>query len=486
MEWKHLNWAKLERRVYKLQKRIYKASVRGDVKAVRSLQKTLMKSWSGKCLAVRKVTQDNQGKKTAGVDGVKLLTPKQRVALVANLKLGSKVQPTRRIWIPKPGKDEKRPLGIPTIHDRALQALVKQAIEPEWEAKFEPNSFGFRPGRSCHDAIEAIYLSIRQKPKFVLDADIAKCFDKINHSALLKKLNTSPTIRRQIRAWLKAGVVDNQQFQETLEGTPQGGVISPLLANIALHGMEERIKQFAETLPGGKRENSLSISLIRYADDFVIMHKDLFVVQECQRIITEWLNDMGLELKPSKTPLTHTLKKLEDSEPGFNFLGFNIKQHYVGKYHSKQGFKTIITPSKKKQKLHYEQISKVIDNHKAAPQEALIIKLNPIIRGWSNYYSTVVSKESYSHLDSLMYSKLRAWAHRRHPRKSRKWKANKYWRTIGNDNWTFSTLQGNKRSVQLLKHAETSIVRHVKVKGETSPYNGDFVYWSSRIGAWIG
>lgn len=278
VEWKHLNWAKLERRVYKLQKRIYKASSRGDVKAVRRLQKTLMKSWSGKCLAVRRVTQDNQGKKTAGVDGVKLLTPKQRVALVANLKLGSKVQPTRRIWIPKPGKDEKRPLGIPTIHDRALQTLVKQAIEPEWEAKFEPNSFGFRPGRSCHDAIEAIYLSIRQKSKFVLDADIAKCFDKINHSALLKKLNTSPTTRRQIRAWLKSGVVDNQQFQETLEGTPQGGVISPLLANIALHGMEERIKRFAQTLPGGKRENARNISLIRYADDFVIMHKDLFVV----------------------------------------------------------------------------------------------------------------------------------------------------------------------------------------------------------------
>ncbi|MEO1374582.1 MAG: group II intron reverse transcriptase/maturase [Cyanobacteria bacterium J06635_10] len=482
VEWKHLNWVKLERRVYKLQKRIYKASVRGDVKAARRLQKTLMKSWSGKCLAVRKVTQDNQGKKTAGVDGVKSLTPKQRVALIANLNLGSKVQPTRRIWIPKPGKDEKRPLGIPTIHDRALQTLVKQAIKPEWEAKFESNSFGFRPGRSCHDAIEAIYLSIRQKPKFVLDADITKCFDKINHSKLLEKLNTSPSIRRQIRAWLRAGVVDNQHFQETLEGTPQGGVISPLLANIALHGMEERIKRFAQTLPGGKRENTRSISLIRYADDFVIMHKDLSVVQECQRIITEWLNDMGLELKPSKTRLTHTLNKFEDSEPGFNFLGFNIKQHSVGKYHSKQGFKTIITPSKEKQKIHYEQISTVINNHKAVSQEALIINLNPIIRGWSNYYSTVVSKESYSHLDSLVYLKLRAWAHRRHSRKSRKWKANKYWRTIGNDNWTFSTPQGNKRSVRLLKHAETPIVRHAKVKGEASPYNGDFVYWSSRMG----
>lgn len=201
VEWRHINWRKLEKRVYKLQKRIYRASLRGDVKAVRRLQKTLMKSWESivPC-GQRTVLQDNQGKKTAGVDGIKSLTPKQRFALIAKLKLGSKVAPTRRVWIPKPGRDEKRPLGIPTMKDRALQALVKLALEPEWEARFEPNSYGFRPGRSCDDAIEAIYLSIHTKPKFVLDADIAKCFDKIDHSALLLKLNTFPTIRRQVRA----------------------------------------------------------------------------------------------------------------------------------------------------------------------------------------------------------------------------------------------------------------------------------------------
>ena len=174
-----MNWRKLERKVYKLQKRIYQASIRGDVKAFRRLQKTLMKSWSAKVLAVRRVTQDNQGKKTAGVDGLKSLTLKQRLTLVANLKLSSKVAPTRRVWIPKPGTEEKRPLGIPTMNDRALQALVKMALEPEWEARFEPNSYGFRPGRSCHDAIEAIFRAIRLKPKYVLDADIAKCFNCI-------------------------------------------------------------------------------------------------------------------------------------------------------------------------------------------------------------------------------------------------------------------------------------------------------------------
>nr|MDZ8286661.1 group II intron reverse transcriptase/maturase [Nostoc sp. ChiSLP01] len=490
VEWRHVNWRQLEKRVYKLQKRIYRASLRGDVNAVRRLQKTLMKSWSAKCLAVRRVTQDNQGKKTAGVDGIKSLTPKQRFALVAKLKLGSKVKPTRRVWIPKPGKEEKRPLGIPTMYDRALQALVKMALEPEWEAKFEPNSYGFRTGRSCHDAIEAIFRSIMLKPKYVLDADISKCFDKIDHSALLRKLNTFPTTRRQIKAWLKAGVMDEKQFQETSEGTPQGGVISPLLANIALHGMEERIKQFAEAIPFRYKSGYIatikqrrnSISLIRYADDFVILHEDVTVVQRCQIIISEWLKDMGLELKPSKTRLTHTLHKYENEVPGFDFLGFYVRQFPVGKYHSKQGFKTIITPSKEKQRIHYKRIANIIDDHKALPQEALIGKLNPIIRGWSNYYSTVASKEIFNNLDSVIYPKLKTWAKHRHPNKSGKWVSKKYWHTICWDNWVFSTPQKGKNPMRLLDHADTPIIRHVKVKGEASPYNGDLIYWSSKMG----
>src|SRR4028118_2315077 len=196
VEWHKINWRKLERNVYKLQKRIYQASVRGDVKAWSRLQKTLMKSWSARALSVRRVTQDNQGKKTAGVDGVKSLTPKQRLDLTQKLNLGSKVSPTRRVWIPKPGTEEKRPLGIPTMEDRALQALVKLGLEPEWEARFEPNSYGFRAGRSCHDAVEAIFLAIREKPKFVLDADIAKCFDRIDHEARLNKTNTLPKTPR--------------------------------------------------------------------------------------------------------------------------------------------------------------------------------------------------------------------------------------------------------------------------------------------------
>ncbi len=308
MEWKDLPWRKLERKVFKLQKRIFKASQRGDVKTVRRLQKTLMRSWSAKCLATRRVTQDNQGKKTAGVDGIKSLKPEQRLDLVRSLSFSQKAKPTRRVWIPKPGTEEKRPLGIPTIADRALQALVKQALEPEWEAKFEPNSYGFRPGRSAHDAIAAIFGCISRKAKYVLDADISKCFDRIDHEALLAKLKTFPTLRRQIRSWLKSGVLDGKTLFPTQKGTPQGGVISPLLANIALHGMEQRINQafpkkeiWSKNKVIGRRNPA---HFVRYADDFVILHEDLEVVQQCQEIIADWLQQMGLELKPSKTKPT--------------------------------------------------------------------------------------------------------------------------------------------------------------------------------------
>jgi len=481
VEWNQINWCKAERLVFKLQKRIYQASERGDVKAVRRLQKTLIRSWSAKCIAVRRVTQDNQGKNTAGVDGVKSLTPKQRTTLVSSLKLTGKAKPTRRVMIPKPGSEEKRPLGIPTINDRALQALVKIALEPEWEAKFEPNSYGFRPGRSCHDAIEAIYSGIRQKAKYVLDADITKCFDRIDQYALIDKVKTYPTLRRQLKSWLKAGVMENGRFSNTNDGTPQGGVISPLLANIALHGMEERVKQFAETLKGNKRDNRQALSLIRYADDFVIIHEDVNVVIACQKIIADWLSDIGLELKPSKTKLTHTLNEY-NGNVGFEFLGFHVQQHKVGNYRCAKnphgiplGFTTLITPSKPKIKAHLAKIAEVIDTHKTAPQAALISKLNPIIRGWSNYYSTVVSKETFSKCKNLTYDKLRAWARARGKGSINK---DKYWRTVDDQNWCFSTEDG----LELMNHAATAIIRHVKVKGNASPYNGDWIYWSKRRG----
>ena len=417
-EWKTLPWRQLERRVFKLQKRIYQASQRGDVKTVRRLQRLMMNSWSAKCLAVRRVTQENQGKKTAGIDGVASLSPEDRVTLVGHLQLGDKAAPSRRVWIPKPGSTEKRPLSIPVMYDRALQALVKQALEPEWEAKFEPRSFGFRPGRSCHDAIEAIFTSIKQKPKYVLETDVAKCFDRIDHKALCQKLNTSPRLTRQIRAWLKAGVLDNDQFQTTPTGAAQGSVISPLLANVALHGLEIGLQK---VFKGARRP-----TLVRYADDLVVLHKDLVVVQASQQFLSQWLSEIGLELKPSKTRITHTLVPHE-GQVGFDFLGYEVRQYSVGKTHSKQGFKTIIKPSKEAIRRHSHRIREAIKTRKAASQAALIARLNPIIRGWANYYTNACSKVTFDSMGHWLYQKLRAWAYRRHPHKSRHWIVHKYW-----------------------------------------------------------
>ena len=495
-EWSDIPWRKLEKNVYKLQKRIYKASRRGDVQLVRRLQKLLIKSQAAKCLAVRRVTQDNQGKKTAGVDGVKSLTPKQRLILVNKITLGSKVAPTRRVWIPKPGKEEKRPLGIPTMYDRALQGLVKLALEPEWEARFEPNSYGFRPGRSCHDAIAAIFLSIKHKSKYVLDADISQCFDNINHNKLLEKLNTYPTLRRQIRAWLKAGVMDGLELKPTSRGTPQGGVVSPLLANIALHGMENVIKNLANEFDLkdnrgrqlGWRDKQKSVNIIRYADDFVILHEDINILNRCTEVITQWLNDIGLELKPSKTRIAHTLNHYQKEEPGFDFLGFNVRQHKTGKYTSGKnsnkellGYKTIITPNKKAQKQHYKKIAETINKYKGKSQTLLISKLNPIIRGWCNYYATVVSQKVFERLKNLTFWKLLKWGIKRHRNKSKKWIKNKYFQSIGGRNWVFAT-RAEDNPMRLLSHSDTEIVRFVKVKGDTSPYDGNLVYWSSRQG----
>jgi RNA-directed DNA polymerase len=241
-DWTQTPWRKLEQHVYRLQKRIYKAQERGNLEAVHSLQRLVMKSRAARTLAVRRVTQDNQGKKTAGVDGVKSVGPLGRLLLVDRLRHPRTIQahPVRRVLIPKPGKPgESRPLGIPVMRDRAHQALAKLALEPQWEARFEPNSYGFRPGRSCHDAIEAIFCDIKQQDQYVLDADIKGCFDAIAHTPLLAKLDTIPSIRRAVKAWLRAGVLDGVDFTPTTSGAPQGGVLSPLLANVALHGMEE-------------------------------------------------------------------------------------------------------------------------------------------------------------------------------------------------------------------------------------------------------
>ena len=484
-EWDTIDWRKLEKNVYKLQNRIYKAVKRGDKKLARSLQRLMLKSVSAKLLAVRKVSQDNRGKKTAGVDGKLALTYKERLEIASEIGGYIKPLPTRRVWIPKPGKKEKRPLGIPAMVDRAQQALFKLGLEPEWEARFEPNSYGFRPGRSAHDAIEAIFNQIRYKSKYVLDADIAGCFDNIDQQYLLNKLDSSTLVRKQVKSWLKSGVVDANVFQTTPKGTPQGGVISPLLANIALHGMEEEIR--IQMAHGRKGRYSLAKTpaIIRYADDFVCIHENLEIVQTAQSLIATWLEKVGLEIKPEKTRLCHTLETFEGEHPGFDFLGFTVRQFKVGAHNSGKntnrtllGFKTVIKPSKKSTDRHYRTLRDAVRVLRGAPQKAVIRTLNPMVRGWANYYSTVISRKTFERLGDLTHHLLWKWSKFRHPHKGEQWIKRKYFQIHGGNRWRFMDKDGKF----LMQHQEHPIRRHTKVKGLKSPFDGDLMYWATRMG----
>jgi len=384
-DWKALPWRQLEGAVFKLRKRIFQASRRGETKAVHRLQRLLIRSRAARYLAVRKVTQDNRGKRTAGVDGVKKLTPPQRLKLAATLSSQPSGRAVRRVWIPKPGTTERRPLGIPTIRDRAAQTLVRLALEPEWEARFEPSSFGFRPGRSAHEAIELVFTGICKKPKYVLDADIAACFERLDHAALLDKLGTCPALRRAIRGWLKAGILDGAAVLPAEAGAPQGGPLSPLLANVALHGLETRLRTAfpRDRYTNGQVRRGWQPLVVRYADDFVVLHEDLGVIEQTRQLAAQWLASGGLELKPEQTRISHTLIPVR-GRVGFDaagacrsryFPGFEVRQYRVGYHRSgalRPGFKTIIKPSKEAQKRHSAALARVVRRHRGAPQAALV------------------------------------------------------------------------------------------------------------------
>ena len=362
--------------------------------------------------------------------------------------------------------------------DRAHQTLVKSALEPEWEAKFELHSYGFRPGRSVHDAIGAIFNGICQQPKYVLDADIAGCFKNIAHAPLLAKLQTFPLLRRTVKAWLNAGVLEDSVFAPTEAGTPQGGCISPLLANVALHGMEQAVQE------GYARGHTTPKPiLVRYADDLVVFFPTREGIERAKGVLQRWLAKMGLELKPSKTRICHTLEPVDGTPAGFDFLGFNVRQYRVGasrsgRSHGKRlGFKTLIRPSTAAVKRHRHALHQLVVTSVGLTQKALIGQLNLRIRGWSNYYRHVVSKRTFNDCDYQLFPLLLRWATRRHPRKSATWRVRRYWRTIKGDHWSFATAE----DTQLARHAAVPIRRHVLVRGAASPYDGNLLYWARRL-----
>jgi RNA-directed DNA polymerase len=371
------------------------------------------------------------------------------------------------------------------MRERAKQALVKMALEPAWEAVFEPNSYGFRPGRSAHDAIGMIFNGIHSKPKFVFDADIKGCFDTIDHDKLLKKLNTYPKLIRLIGEWLKAGVLEGQDFTPTEQGTPQGGVISPLLANVALHGMEEVVK--GSSAKSGSTEQPV---MVRYADDFVVLHSDRAELQRVAERVTAWLAEVGLQLSPKKTRFTHTLDLCEGNV-GFDFLGFTVRQFRVGKTHSGKdthqrplGFKTLIRPSKEAMKRHTQEIGRKLRELRGAPQGKVISELNPIIRGWCHYHRWVVCTQAFNTCDYTTFRQLVRWGKARHKGKSNEWVSKKYFQRRDGRSVFGTHIQdeeGTPTLIYVKNHTETVGEDWVKVRGTASPYDGNLLYWAKRL-----
>lgn len=454
----NVSWSGLERQVVQVQKQIALACQNGDRQTVHRLQQQLMESEAARLLAVRRVTEENQGKDTAGVDGVKSLNARERLEMASAIHPKHWSQhpsmPVRRVWIPKSGTGERRPLAILPMIDRCKQALAKLALEPEWEVQFEGHSYGFRPGRGTHDAIAAILVAIERRPCFVFDADIEGAFDNVDQPAVLDKLQTFPALRRAINTWLTAGVLDGNSYTPSQTGIAQGGILSPLLMNVALHGMEAVVTE--GSVKGRAGEQPL---LIRYADDFVILHSDLKELQQAVRRVKHWLARIGLRLHADKTRFTHTLTPYQ-GQVGFDFLGFNIRQQPLKKSPvSKSGreqpvrVETLVVPSQEANKRHMTVIEQRLQRLQADSQERVITELNPLILGWANYYNGVVAAPVMSRYDELLEQRLLRWAGKRHPGKAREWLFGRYWQRMGQQR-VFATNDG----VQLRTYQPTKIL----------------------------
>lgn len=454
IDWHGINWAKVNRTVRRLQVRIVKAIQAGKPRKARALQYILARSFSGKALAVRRVTE-NRGKRTAGVDGETWRTPLQKGAAINCLKTkGYRPKPLRRIYIPKSDGKRLRPLSIPVMLDRAMQALHLLTLEPIVESQADPNSYGFRPARSTADAIGQCFIALgrRQSAQWVLEGDIKGCFDELSQKWLEAN---APMNKAILHKWLTAGYIEQKYLYPTEKGVPQGGIISPALANLALDGLEKRLRDRFGTTRG----NNL-INLIRYADDFVITGISREVLEnEVKPVVEQFLTERGLELSPEKTVITHI-------DDGFDFLGQNIRK-YNGKL--------IIKPSAKNVKAFLTKVRGVINRNKQATAGHLILQLNPLIRGWANYHRHVCSKETFSKVDNAIFVALWRWAKRRHSNKSSGWVKQKYFPAIGRRQWVFSGQRtdaaGQSHRICLIEAVRTPIKRHIKIRAEANPYD---------------
>ncbi len=471
LRWRQIDWRRVEANVRRLRQRIFTASQAGDLKKVRGLQKLMLRSRANTLVSVRRVTERNAGRLTAGVDGEVVLTPEAKMRLVDRIQHQAepfKALPVRRVYIPKPGSAKRRALGIPVILDRCHQARVVNALEPEWEARFEPRSYGFRPGRGCHDAIAAIYLTVKGRSprrRWILDADLAAAFDRISHDHILAMLGTFPA-RGMVAQWLKAGVVEKGRLSRTEEGTPQGGVVSPVLLNVALHGMEQAAGvRYHTTGTDAGQTVAGSPVVIRYADDLLALCHTRQEALEVKARLAEWLAPRGLAFNEDKT-------RVVTLDEGCDFLGFNVRR-----YHGK----LLIKPSKAAVRRIRERLRTEMRALRGANAAAVLIRLNPIIRGWAAYYRGVVSSETFAALDDYMWRLAYKWAVYSHSNKSRAWVIARYFGMFNKsrrDRWVFGD---RKSGAYLLKFAWTRIVRHQLVRSGASPDDPALAeYWAER------